>query len=540
VILILILFDQGRKKNTKNKIVGIFMCILLIATTIPVVVSLKNGAINSTIPSTSLMSKAANWTEMQKLLATDGAVNLYFGGSVSLDGDTALIGDCEDNDNGEISGSAYVFTRTGTTWTQQAKLLPSGGKTCDYFGYSVSLSGDTALIGASGNIWSLLDYPGFAYVFTRTGTTWTQQAKLFASDGASLDWFGYSVSLSGDTALIGTPKDDNNGGDSGSAYIFTRNGTTWTQQQKLLASDGEVWDFFGGSVSLSGDTALIGASYDNDNGDASGSAYVFTRTGTTWTQQAKLLASDGATQDYFGYAVSLDGDTAFIGAEGDDDNGVDSGSAYVFTRTGTTWTQQQKLAASDGAAGDIFGYSVSFDGDTALIGAVWDANKGPDAGSAYVFTRTDTTWTQQQKLTASDGAIGDEFGVSVSLSGDTALIGADGDDDNGENSGSVYVFTKGGLGIDIIGGLGINVVITNNNETVPITTINWEITVKGGFLGMISKTTKGTIDVIEPESSETVGTGQLFGLGLIVIIVKVIDVEKIVEGTQFIIFSRVK
>jgi hypothetical protein len=176
MILIPILFHQGRNKNTKNKIVGIFMFILLIVTTIPTVVSLKNSAINSTISSTPLMSKASNWIEMQKLLATDGAANILFGGSVSLDDDTALIGAPYDDDNGELSGSVYVFTRTGNIWTQQAKLLPSGGKDCDCFGYSVSLSGDTALIGASGNIWSLVDYPGLAYVFTRTGTTWTQQA----------------------------------------------------------------------------------------------------------------------------------------------------------------------------------------------------------------------------------------------------------------------------------------------------------------------------------------------------------------------------
>ena len=150
---------------------------------------------------------------------------------------------------------------------------------------------------------------------------------------------------------------------------------------------------------------------------------MFTRTGTTWTQQAKLLASDGAAGDRFGI-VSLSGDTALIGAHYDDDNGIDSGSAYVFTRTGTTWTQQAKLLASDGAAGDHFGASVSLDGDTALIGAHRMMTTELDSGSAYVFTRTGTTWTQQAKLLASDGAAGDWFGATVSLYGDTALIGA--------------------------------------------------------------------------------------------------------------------
>jgi hypothetical protein len=319
----------------KKKIIGMFVCMLLIATAVPAVESLKNSTINPTVPSTPLTSMAANWTEKQKLLASDAAAGDYFGVSVSLDGDTALIGARYDDDTGVSSGSAYVFTRTGTTWTQQA--------------------------------------------------------KLFASDGAADDQFGWSVSLSGDTALIGAAWDDDNGVSSGSAYVFTRIGTTWTQQAKLLASDGTAQDRFGGSVSLSGDTALIGAAWDDDKGVDSGSAYVFTRTSTTWTQQAKLLASDAAAGDYFGVSVSLDGDTALIGAYKDDDKGFDSGSAYVFTRTSTTWTQQAKLLASDAAAENYFGWSVSLSGDTALIGAPLAGNNG--AGSAYVFTRTgDTTW----------------------------------------------------------------------------------------------------------------------------------------------------
>ena len=148
-----------------------------------------------------------------------------------------------------------------------------------------------------------------------------------------------------------------------------RSGTTWTQQQKLTASDGASEDRFGYSVSLSGDYALIGASFVDDNGSESGSAYVFVRSGTTWTQQQKLTASDGAANDHFGYSVSLSGDCALIGAWGDDDSGSESGSAYVFVRSGTTWTEQQKLTASDGASTDLFGYSVSISGDTAIVGA---------------------------------------------------------------------------------------------------------------------------------------------------------------------------
>ena len=167
--------------------------------------------------------------------------------------------------------------------------------------------------------------------------------------------------------------------------MFTRSGTTWTQQQKLLASDGAAGDLFGAVISISGDTALIGAQLDDDNGEDSGSAYVFTRSGTTWTQQQKLLASDRATGDNFG-AVYLDGNTAIIGALLDDDKGVDSGSSYVFTRTGNIWTQQQKLVASDGTSGDYFGWPV-FSGNTAFISAFYDDDKGSKSGSVYVFTK---------------------------------------------------------------------------------------------------------------------------------------------------------
>jgi hypothetical protein len=376
---------SGENKNTKNKIVGIFVCVLFVTTTIPAVTSLKNSMIHTTIPSIHLTSMAG-WVEKQKLLASDGAEEDSFGCSVSFSWDIALIGAAYDDDNGNESGSAYVFTRTGTSWTQQAKLLASDGTAVDCFGCSVSLSLGTALIGADG-VDDNGDNSGSAYVFTRTGTTWTQQAKLTASDAAAGDYFGWSVALDGDTTLIAARFDDDKGDNSGSVYVFTRNGTTWTQQAKLLASDGAAGDYFGYSVALAGDTALIGAAYDDDNGDDSGSAYVFTRNGTTWTQQAKLTASDGAALDCFSCSVALAGDTALIGAPFDDDNGNFSGSVYVFTRTGINWTQHVKLLALDGAAEDRFGWRVSLWRETALIGAFLDDDNGNDSGSAYVFKK---------------------------------------------------------------------------------------------------------------------------------------------------------
>jgi hypothetical protein len=516
----------------KTKIIGICICMLLIATAIPAVTSVKNSAINATVPSIPQASMAGIWTETQKLVASDAETGDYFGVTVVVDGDTALIGATGDNDNGIDSGSAYVFVYTGTTWTQQAKLLPSDGAAGDFFGYFVALDGDTALISAIADD----NYKGSAYVFIRTGTTWTEQQKLTPTDGIYGGQFGVSVALEGDTAFIGANRDDDNGNFSGSVYVFTRSGTTWTQQQKLNASDGAAQDRFGLCVSLDGDTALISAGGDNTY---AGSAYIFTRTGTTWTEQQKITASDGAANDVFGNFVWLDGSTALIGAPNDDDNGADSGSAYVFIRDGNTWVQQAKLLPSDGAAGDSFSvWAVSLDGDTALIGANGDDDYGFATGSAYVFIRTGTTWTQQAKLVALDGTANDYFGCSVSLSGDTAFIGSYQDDNNGGNSGSAYVFTRTGLTFSIAGGLGVKAIIKNNG-TSDVTGVGWQIHVEGGILGMINKTVNGTIDIPAGETI-TVKTGLLFGFGAITIVAKVADEEQTETGTQIIIFSMVK
>jgi len=388
------------------------------------------------VASTLSINNAFAITET-KIIPSDGAERDQFGYSVSIDGDTAIVGALNDDDAGvSDAGSAYIFTRSGTEWTQAVKLTASDAAAGDLFGYSVSIDGDTAIVGAinddddDAGIQS-----GSAYIFTRSGTEWTQAVKLTASDAAASDWFGDSVSIDGDTAIVGA-----RGGDS--AYIFTRSGTEWTQAAKLTASDGAAGDWFGVFVSIDGDTAIVGAVKDDDAGvrDA-GSAYIFTRSGTEWTQAVKLTASDAAASDWFGHFVSIDGDTAIVGAVNDDDAGVrDAGSAYIFTRSGTEWTQAVKLTASDAAAGDQFGYFVSIDGDTAIVGAINDDDAGTSSGSAYIFTRSGTEWTQAAKLTASDAAAYDWFGISVSIDGDTAIVGALRDDDAGNWSGSAYIY----------------------------------------------------------------------------------------------------
>ncbi len=388
------------------------------------------------------------WSQQQKLRASDGAAGDQFGFSVAISGDTVVVS-AEFDDVTGISdqGSAYVFTRSGTTWARQQQLLSGDGAASDHFGQSVAISGDTVVVGAPhDNVGSpaIIDQ-GSAYLFV---CNWTEQPKLTALDGGSPDNFGTSVALSNDTAVIGAMRHDVSALQQGAVYVFVRSGAGWSFQQRLIASDAAASDLFGTSVAISGNTIVVGAEFDDFVlNTEQGSAYVFTRSGTMWTQQQQLLAADGAAGDQFGGTVAISGDTIVVGAEFDDVSGNgNQGSAYVFARSGTTWTQQTPLRASDGAANDSFGNSVSISGDTVVVGATSDdVGFNSNQGSAYVFVRSGTTWSQQRQLFASDGAAGDNFGHSVSISGDTIAVGARTNDvDLNGDQGSVYVFTRGG------------------------------------------------------------------------------------------------
>ena len=370
-------------------------------------------------------------TEIE-LLADDGAFSDEYGLSVALNGDTVVVGSRRDQDNGVDSGSAYVYVRDNGVWTEEAKLLPIDGSAEDLFGHSVSISGDTALIGA----WrddDNGDDSGSAYVFVRSGGVWMEEAKLSPSDGDAGDFFGWTGVIHGDTAIIGAFGDDELGTDSGSAYVFVRNGTVWTEQDKLVPVDGAGGDLFGKAVVVAGDTAVVGSRWDDVSGENSGSAYVFERNGTSWNEQAKLVPDDGQAFDVFGRDVWLSGDTTVIGAPTADGLAPDTGAAYVFVRSGNDWEQQAKLQADDGAQGDVFGKSVTISGDMALIsspkGEIVEAGteripSGEGAGSAYVFARSGSSWTQVDKLVPSDGGVKDLFGWDVSLVGKTAVVGS--------------------------------------------------------------------------------------------------------------------
>jgi hypothetical protein len=376
------------------------------------------------------------FTTAQKVFASDGASFDNFGNSVDIDGDTAVVGSFRDGD-GTDSGAAYVFVRNGGTWTEQQKLVPSDGSAGDLFGRSVAISGDTIAVSALADDDNGLD-SGSAYVFVRNGDIWSEQQKLLPSDGSQGDQAGWSLDLDGDALLLGVWLDGDNGPNSGSAYVFVRNAGIWSEQQKLLPDDGAVDERFGISVSISGDTALIAAMVDDQLGAESGSAYVFVRNAQSWSQQQKLLASDGAAFDRFGISVAVNRDRALIGSWHDDDLGSDSGSAYLYVRNGAVWSEQQKLVASDGAAGEEFGYSVALSGDTALIGAFSDNDNGVTSGSSYAFRLTGGSWVEQQKLLAKDGRVGDQYGVSVAIDENTAVIGSWWHDSIAENSGSAY------------------------------------------------------------------------------------------------------
>jgi hypothetical protein len=393
---------------------------------------------------------------------------------------------------------------------QQAYLKASNTAANDFFGAAVAISGNTVVVGAYGEDSAATGVngnqadnsassSGAAYVFVRSGSTWTQQAYLKASNTGAGDLFGASVAISGDTVVVGAYAEDsaasgvngnqasNSATDSGAVYVFVRLGSTWTQQAYLKASNTGASDLFGNSVAISGDTVAVGAHTEDSaatgvNGNqadnsafASGAAYVFVRSGSIWTQQAYLKASNTGASDLFGSSVAISGDSVVVGAFGEDSaaTGVngnqassgapDSGAAYVFVRSGSTWTQQAYLKASNTETSDFFGVSVAISGNTVVVGAYGEdsaatgvngsqaGNGATDSGAAYVFSRSGSTWTQQGYLKASNTGVSDTF-VIAAISGDTVVVGASGEDSaatgiNGNqasnsatDSGAAYVF----------------------------------------------------------------------------------------------------
>ena len=371
------------------------------------------------------------FAEELELVHSDRAAHDSFGASVSISGDYVVVGVTRDDDDVHNSGSVVVFVRSEGTWLQQQKLTAENPAYHDFFGESVSISGDYVVVGAPWRRVGGTFGVGSAFVFVRSGATWMLQQELTASD--TTGYFGESVSISGDYLIVGAWVTEEQ---RGTAHVFRRSGTTWTEEQKLTASNRAPWSHFGESVSISGDYAVVGAPL----ADSRGSAYVFRRSGTTWTEEQKIRPTGNAVGDYFGGSVSISGDCVVVGASRFDGTGDNSGFAYVFRRSGTTWMEEQKLVASQGSASDNFGGSVSISGDYVVVGASQDDDNGSHSGSAYVFGRSGTTWIEQ-KLQASDGAANDYFGNSVAVSGDRVVVGAFARTKDYEAEGAVYLFT---------------------------------------------------------------------------------------------------
>ncbi len=380
--------------------------------------------------------------------------NDELGWSVDIDGTTAIVSaPLESCLTGTNCGAAYIYTLVNDEWILQSKLTALDAHRGDSFGYRVSIDNDTAVIGApNDNCIDGLENPniffsgcGAAYVFTRSGNVWTQQAKLVASDIADDDLFGIYVDIDADTIIVGSIWDDDKGFNSGSAYIFTRSGTTWSEQAKLIANDGASLDSFGKSVSISGDTVIIGSPLN----DIRGTAYVFTRAGTSWTQQTKLVTSNAGqfTNDEFGTRVSIDTDTAIVSAWRESCSSVlpqECGAVYVFNRAGNNWSQQAKLVASD--RGNIlanFGTSLDILGDTVAVSAPSrQCYQGENCGVTYIYKHNGNDWYEHTKVSPSDQNAYDKFGNSVRLNGDNIIIGSPRDACNDNQNDLIFLQTS--------------------------------------------------------------------------------------------------
>ena len=256
-----------------------------------------------------------------------------FGNRVSVSGETALVGASAENVVGSFSGAAYVFEKNGNAWPQVSKLTPVDGAEFHQFGSSVAVDDGVIVVGAfrgEGNE----EETGSAYVYERLGGAWTFVAKLTAGDGAAFDQFGHSVAVSGQAVVVGAFNHDDLGKNSGAAYVFEKIEGVWQQTAELLADEGDIVDLFGTEVAISGSVVVVGSHQDDDTANAAGAVYVFEKIDDAWEQTAKLHAGDGAAVDLFGRSVAIAGSTIAAGANGDDDLGTQSGSAYVFTLEG--------------------------------------------------------------------------------------------------------------------------------------------------------------------------------------------------------------
>ncbi len=466
---------------------------------------------------------AGAWSQQAYLKAahvtSDSDIYADFGTAVAMSAETLVVGATGGGcfcgpviDPRMLVGIAYVFVRQGATWGPQASLKGANTGANDRLGVSVAISGDTAVLGANGEAGSgsgvnpadneTAPYAGAAYVFTRAGTAWSQQAHLKASNTGAGDAFGSSVAVSGDLVMIGSPGEDGSGRsvnpaaddksrEAGAVYAFVRHETEWSQEAYLkppnTALNPGFYEQFGQAVAISGDTVAVGAPNEAGSGagvnpdsdemlSGSGAVYVFVRQGTGWSQEAYLKASNPGEYDHFGSSVAVAGDIIVVGVGGDDgggtglnpasnDDAAESGAAYIFKRSGGAWIQEAYVKASDARAADTFGTSVAVSGETVVVGSPgydgypsWVNAQNPygssNSGAAYVFKRSGGTWSQQALLKPANGYSEFAFGSSVAVSGNSIIVGSPREYYNGagvnppapgparHESGAAYVFVE--------------------------------------------------------------------------------------------------
>ena len=421
-----------------------------------------------------------------KRTASDADNGDGFGRMVAIDGSYAVVGASFNTPNGILSGAAYIFERgVDGQWAEALRVIPDDGMSGDFFGFSVGIDGETAIIGAEQDDGMIGSNEGSAYVYVRdVGGVWALEQKIQAPDASALDLFGFAVAVDADTALVTCMRDDDVIVDSGSVYVFVRDGGgVWSFQDKLLASNAAAMVGFGVSIDVVGDDAVVGAPQSDGAGVGFGSVYVYQRDGFGgWSEVVELGAVDGADGDQFGSSVAMVDGLIVVGAPMHDANGADAGAVYVFERNGMgQWSPSAKLMADVGVAGQLFGSSVSISGGLIVVGARDDDGAVAGAGAVYLFEPDGGGWTQADRLVAADGGVNDRFGIGVGVDGGSLIVGASGDDDGGLNAGAVYFFdlcvpdinkdgivdtADLGLLLGVFGAVGANVADLNGDLVV--------------------------------------------------------------------------
>ena len=373
-------------------------------------------------------------SETSQVSASDGVFNIRFGASTDIDGDRLIVGAPH---TGDLSGAVYIYDFDGSSWNEHPKLIATDTRADDQYGYSVAVSGDVAVVGAPYH-----EHPhlvqGAVYVFRYDGTNWTQEQELLASDAGFLDFFGWSVAIQGDVIVVGAF----NANTTGAAYVFRYIESSWVEEELLTASDAASDDRFGDSVDIFANTIIVGAHWHDDNEINSGSVYFFTWQGANnWGDEIKVSASDPVAGAMFGSAVSISGDVAIVAAN-NDETGWDTGVAYFLRYDGESWSEEQKITAPAGTADPSeFAFDVVIDGDVAVVGAARDDGVMSTTGTAFVYAFDGSSWTQQAKLIAAGGAANDLYGWALGLDNGRAVVGALYVDNTG---GKAYIYE--GLG----------------------------------------------------------------------------------------------